>query len=188
MRATERFIILCWLVFGVFWAVSALSTKPTKERQSLPSRLVTLFFFVLALMLFNGRFHWVPIQKRVLPQLPAVDLLADALVFLGLLIALWARVVLGGNWSSRVTFKIDHELIQRGPYHWVRHPIYSGLLLMASGTALGFNRVNVFLGLVIYVAAIWVKLRQEEALMTRHFPETYPQYKARTKALIPFLW
>jgi protein-S-isoprenylcysteine O-methyltransferase Ste14 len=157
------------------------------ERQSLPSRVLTLFFFLVALMLFNARFHWVPLQRQVLPQLPGVGVLADVVVFLGLLVALWARAVLGRNWSGRVTFKQDHELIQRGPYRWVRHPIYSGLLLMVSGTALGINRANVFLGLVICAGAIWVKIRQEEALMTRHFPEAYPQYKARTKALIPFV-
>jgi protein-S-isoprenylcysteine O-methyltransferase Ste14 len=96
-------------------------------------------------------------------------------------------VVLGGNWSGRVTFKENHELIQRGPYRFVRHPIYSGLLLMVLGTAVVLNRAGPFLGFVIYFAALGVKLRQEEALMTRHFPETYPPYKARTKALIPFI-
>ena len=123
-----------------------------------------------------------------MPERPLVGILADVLVFLSLLITLWARVVLGRNWSSRVTFKVDHELIQRGPYHWVRHPIYSGLLLMGIGTAMSCNRVNFFLGMGLCSWGLWVKLRKEEALMTKHFPEVYPEYKARTKALIPFVW
>jgi len=188
MSATERFVILCWLVFFLFWAISALWTKRTLERQPLGGSAALFFFLVVAIVFLNVRFHWVALQGRVLPERPLVGILADVLVFLGLLITLWARVVLGRNWSSRVTFKVDHELIQRGPYHWVRHPIYSGLLLMGVGTAMSCNRVNFFLGMGLCSWGLWVKLRKEEALMTKHFPEVYPEYKARTKALIPFVW
>ncbi len=58
---------------------------------------------------------------------------------------------------------------------------------MTLGTAIVVNRASAFLAFGIYVLALWVKLRQEEILMTKHFPEAYPQYKARTKALIPFV-
>ncbi len=187
MRATGSFVILCWVVFAGVWAISALSTKPALERQPLPGRWLALFLFALALMFLAMRSRWVPLERRVLPQWPVLDIVADSLVFLGLLVALWARAVLGRNWSGRVTFKRDHELIQRGPYRWVRHPIYSGVLLMVSGTDISVNRVSVFLGLALCACAVWVKLRQEEALMTKHFPESYPRYKARTKALIPFV-
>ncbi len=187
MRATERFIILCWAVFFVFWTISAFSTKPTLERQPLPKRVAPLFLVLLALVFLNLKFHWVLLRRRVLPPLPGLDVVAAVLAFLGLQIALWARVSIGRNWSARVTLKVGHELIQHGPYRWVRHPIYSGLLLMALGSVLCSNEINAFLGLAIGIAAVWVKLRSEEALMTKRFPEAYPQYKARTKALIPFL-
>src|SRR6185436_17634885 len=101
--------------------------------------------------------------------------------------AIWARTVLGGNWSSSVTFKENHELIERGPYRLVRHPIYTGILTMTLGTAIVAGRVAAWLGLVFFFVLLWLKSRKEEELLTKHFPEAYPAYKARTKALIPFL-
>jgi protein-S-isoprenylcysteine O-methyltransferase Ste14 len=85
-----------------------------------------------------------------------------------------------------VTFKEGHELIETGPYRVVRHPIYSGLLLMVLGTAILAGRLGGLVAFPIYLLSIWIKLRWEEALMTKHFPE-YLEYKARTKALVPFL-
>ena len=67
------------------------------------------------------------------PHNLTTGVIADVVTFLGLLLTLWARVVLGGNWSSGVAFKEQHELIERGPYAYVRHPIYSGVLLMFLG-------------------------------------------------------
>jgi protein-S-isoprenylcysteine O-methyltransferase Ste14 len=96
--------------------------------------------------------------------------------------------VLGTNWSGTITFKEDHELIQRGPYAYVRHPIYSGLLLMGLGTAVESGRLASFGLLAAVAAGFAVKAHLEERLMTRHFPEAYPPYRRRVRALIPGVW
>ncbi|SPE60693.1 Isoprenylcysteine carboxyl methyltransferase (fragment) [Verrucomicrobia bacterium] len=106
---------------------------------------------------------------------------------LGLIVTLWARWTLGGNWSSSVTFKQGHELIRTGPYRLVRHPIYTGLLVMALGTALDFGQFRCWLALPLMTTAFWVKLKQEEKLLLRHFPREYPLYKRQVKALVPFV-
>jgi protein-S-isoprenylcysteine O-methyltransferase Ste14 len=137
-------------------------------------------------MLLKGgilKFHW---DRPILPYNLATAMLADLLVLAGMWIAIWARVTLGGNWSSRVTLKEGHELIQRGPYRFVRHPIYSGLLLMVLGTAVLVGRTGGFFALLICFSGFWFKGRQEELLLTKHLPG-YPEYMARTKALIPFV-
>jgi protein-S-isoprenylcysteine O-methyltransferase Ste14 len=115
-------------------------------------------------------------------------LIADVVTFLGLLLTLWARVVLGGNWSSGVAFKEQHELIERGPYAYVRHPIYSGVLVMFLGIAIFRGIISGFILLAIVFVGLWLKAVQEEKLLTRHFGETYLQYKGRVKALVPFVW
>ena len=69
------------------------------------------------------------LAARFLPRRRGLVLLGFVLVALGLAFAVAARIWLGGNWSSIVTLKQDHELIRSGPYRWVRHPIYTGLLL-----------------------------------------------------------
>ena len=112
---------------------------------------------------------------------------SDVVCVLGLFVTIWARRTLAGNWSSDVTFKKDHELIRRGPYRFVRHPIYTGLLIMCLGTAIEIARVRSWLAVPLMAAAFWIKLRQEERLMLSHFPDEYRAYQKEVKALVPFV-
>ena len=107
------------------------------------------------------------------------------LTLAGLALALWARTALGGNWSGIVTLKEDHELIRHGPYGHVRHPIYSAILLMVLGSALAIGTIGALVGLPLIGLGVWLKVRQEEALMTAHFPAEYPIYRTEVRALIP---
>ena len=113
--------------------------------------------------------------------------LGAALTFAGFAFAIWARVWIAGNWSSNVTLKRDHELIVEGPYAFVRHPIYTGILLALIGTALAIGEWRAALGVVIACAAYWRKLKIEEAVMRRQFGEAYAQYAERVPALVPFV-
>ena len=186
MEPSARIVMVCWLVVTAFWIVSAFRVKRTKERQPLRGRLLYLGLTVLVVMLLNGGILKLHLDRPVLPHTSATGILADLLVLLGMGIALWARVTLGANWSSRVTLKEGHELIRRGPYRLIRHPIYSGLLLMVLGTAILVGRTGGFFALPICFGGLWVKARQEELLLTKHLPG-YSEYMARTKALVPFV-
>ena len=145
-----------------------------------------IVLFLVGIGLFSP--GWLRLDTRLLPDTLIVHRVGNVTVLIGLIIALWARTVLGGNWSASVTFRDNHELIERGPYRFVRHPIYTGVLLMFCGTAIVIGRGIAFLALLILFLIYWLRLRQEEALLTRHFPEAYRRYKSRTKALIPFVW
>jgi protein-S-isoprenylcysteine O-methyltransferase Ste14 len=128
--------------------------------------------------LFNERF--VPLAIW-----PAA--LGAALTFAGLVFCVWARFVLADNWSDFVQLKRDHELIVDGPYRWVRHPIYTGLLLMFAGTALAVGEWRGVLAVAIAAASFWRKLRLEESVMRRQFGDAYARYAERVPALIPFV-
>ncbi len=186
MNATGTFVIGCWLIITAFWIASAFSVKKAKARQPALHRLLYLVLTAVAALLLNGSLRIIHWNRAVLPHTVAIGVLGDLFAGVGLLIAIWARITLGGNWSSRVTLKEDHELIQRGPYRVVRHPIYSGILLMILGTAVLTGRVGGFIALLICLGGFWVKLRQEEVLLSQHLPG-YPQYMRRTKALVPFV-
>jgi protein-S-isoprenylcysteine O-methyltransferase Ste14 len=186
MELTAKIVLVCWVAVTVFWIVSAFSVKRTKEKQPLPARLLYLLLTISAVMLLNGGFLKFHLDAPVLPHTLATGIIADILMLLGLCIAIWARVTLGRNWSSRVTLKEDHELIQRGPYRAVRHPIYSGLLLMVLGTAILVGRTGGFLALLVCFCGFWFKARQEEQLLTKSLPG-YSEYMAHTKALLPFV-
>ena len=181
---TWAFIACCWAVLVVFWVITAFSTKRTVERGGFFGYRLVAGAVAVALLLVARLLHESP--RSQLWQTPlAVGLAGDLIVLAGTALAIWARVTLGRNWSAEVTFKEDHELIESGPYALVRHPIYSGLLLMVLGTVI---RNGQALGLGLFAAlcaALWWKARQEEQIIRRHFPTAYSDYAARVSAIIP---
>src|SRR5262245_25058142 len=108
----------CWAAFILFWLLNAFSVKKQAERQSRASRLGYLAFMFAGFWLFSAglRAPDSPLGFAVLPQTFATVAIGLALTVTGLSLALWARSVLGSNWSASITFKEGHELVQRGPY------------------------------------------------------------------------
>jgi len=116
-----------------------------------------------------------------------VGIFADAVVLAGLLILIWARRALGTNWNSTAVAKEDIDLVQTGPYAFVRHPIYSGFLAVVAGTAIAYGHLAGVLIFVTCTAGLYFKALKEEALLTEKFHDAYTRYKAKTKAIVPFL-
>lgn len=182
---TVYLVVACWLIVGGYWVISSLFVKRTVERESLWWRLLIPIIFFVGVSLNRDRLP--ALDAKLWSHTLAVGLGGDVIVLLGVGVVLWARIVLGGNWSGNVAIKEDHELIARGPYAYARHPIYSGFLLMGLGSAVIYGRLG---GLVFLAAAafgLWLKALREERLLARHFPAAYPPYKERVKALIPFV-
>ena len=186
---TARLVIaVCWTIFLIYWAVTALPVKAIAERQNLGARAWHLGLLLVAvLFMANAWLNW-PANMNTVPHGVEADIVGALLCVLGLVCAIWARRTLAGNWSSSVAFKQGHELIVRGPYKYARHPIYSGILLMVFGSAAVSGRFDAFIGAFALFGSFWIKLRQEEALMMRHFPETYSAYKRQVKMFLPFVW
>ncbi len=190
---TGLFILFCWATFVLYWLVSLFAVKRTIEKPARGGRSLLLVILLAAFAI--GAFFSMEsgsqlpnyLNAILLPQSLTLRLVADSITLCGLVVALWARTVLGSNWSGLVALKENHELVERGPYHYVRHPIYSGLLLMSLGTAIWFDRVIELVTFFVLLVLFWGKALAEEQLLTKHFPDAYPQYKKRVKALIPFL-
>ena len=118
---------------------------------------------------------------------PALRAVGLVLVVAGLGIAVWARIVLGRNWGMPMTSKAEPELVTAGPYHVVRHPLYSGLVLAGLGTALANNFYWLIAWGALDVYFVYAALT-EERLLAAAFPSSYPAYRARTKMLVPFVF
>ncbi|MGH9486046.1 MAG: methyltransferase family protein [Terriglobales bacterium] len=181
-------ILACWIIFIVYWTVSVKQTKAVRKRQSRWEEWSWRGPLCLGcLLLIFARFVPPP-DAGLVPATWTWAGVGVVLTVVGLAGAIWARRALGGNWSSAVSAKQGHELVQDGPYRWVRNPIYTGLTLMFLGTALVVGRRSSMLALLLVVIAYWIKLRQEERVMHREFPEAYPAYRRRVKALVPFVF
>jgi protein-S-isoprenylcysteine O-methyltransferase Ste14 len=177
----------CWLIFFGYWVIQAAFVKMTVQRQS-PGRILSYRLpTIVGLILFVVRPLPWPLNILLLDGSRATAFAAEILCVLGVALAIWARRTLARNWSAGVTVKQDHELVMSGPYRLVRHPIYTAIDMLFIGTAVFDGRLACFLGVALVTLGHWLKLRQEEKLMTRTFPEQYPAYKKRVKALIPFV-
>jgi protein-S-isoprenylcysteine O-methyltransferase Ste14 len=186
MPLTGYFIFLCFLVFIVTWLVTAFSTKRTVKRSGTWRGMIVLIFVVAFLLarLTRGLSGWNGfLWHQTLP----LALAGDAITLAGLVVMQWARFTLGRNWSADVVLKQDHELIERGPYRFVRHPIYSGGLLMMLGWAVWSGHVVSWIALVVALFLVSLKAAAEEKLLTEHFGTSYRDYKSRVKALIPYV-
>jgi protein-S-isoprenylcysteine O-methyltransferase Ste14 len=184
--STWLFIECCWAAWAVYWLITAFATKRTVERGGfLGYRLVAGILIVG--MLGAGHLLHISSHTRLWQTPVALGVLTDCIVLAGAAFTVWARINLGRNWSAEVTFKQDHELIESGPYALARHPIYTGLIAMAFGTAINYGRAIGFVVFVALCGGLWWKARQEERIMSRHFPNAYAEYKTRVHAIIPFV-
>src|ERR1700690_1084032 len=182
----DSIILGCWTIFLAYWLISAFRQKATAEPQRLLSALAHRIpvGFGWLLLAYQG-LPWP--MNLLLPRMDWVRISGVVICGLGLYVTLWARRTLAGDWSSNVTFKQGHELVKTGPYRFVRPPIYTGLLVMCLGTGIEIGRLRCLLSLVAVGIGFWIKLKQEESIMLRHFPGEYPAYRRQVKALVPFV-
>ena len=202
MITYETIIILSWAAFILIWAVSAFNVKRDIRggysswwRQYWLLRIVAAVVIIfIAVRIATGTAHYTNPERvfsvfsnGIFMPPPLLGWIAAVLSIIGVCFAIWARYYLGRNWSPRPAVKEHHELVTTGPYAYVRHPIYTGIILMAFGFALTGSVV----GIVAFLAADIVyilRAKKEEKIMLELFPDTYPAYQARTKKLIPFVW
>ncbi len=180
--------VSAWYVFAAYWLITAFRVKRTKARETSIDRFLTVFVVVMAYELLFA--HWLrigPLRLRFVPQLEWIAWVGAAVTWMGVAIAVWARYCIGEYWSARVTLKEGHRLIRSGPYAFVRHPIYTGMLLACIGTALVVGEWRGVLAVALLLAAHSRKAIREERLLTTEFGEEYSSYRRSTGFLFPRL-
>jgi protein-S-isoprenylcysteine O-methyltransferase Ste14 len=182
MHAVELVLGIGWVAFWVYWLAAAVSAKRGRISWSRELRIRAVIAVCVILLLRAGAF-----RGGVLTTDPWRATLGLFLFALGLWLALWARVHIGRNWGSPMSQKLQPELVTSGPYRWVRHPIYTGILVAGAGTAVALSwrwLVAVALAGVYFVYSATV----EERYLTTEFPDAYPTYKRSTKMLVPLVF
>lgn len=180
--------VAAWLFFLAYWLWSARRVKQATRAEPALSRFFKYWLPIIVALALMWPAEWLQatvLGRRFLPGTQAVAAIGVILIVAGVWFACWARHILGSNWSSEVQLKEGHELIERGPYRYVRHPIYTGILLALLGTVVLEGEWRALLGLVIMFVSFWRKLRLEETWLSEHFGPVYADYMRRVKALVP---
>jgi protein-S-isoprenylcysteine O-methyltransferase Ste14 len=178
-------ILGLWLLFYLYWAISAIGVKKSVRGTGCKGVGLRILLVIIAVLLIRV----LPV-KHGIPVRSSSNVLHGggvALCIVGLAFAVWARRHLGRNWGMPMSLKEEHELVTTGPYHYLRHPIYTGILLAVLGSGLVVGRLWLVVFIVVCPFLIF-SARTEERLMMQQFPNEYPEYKKKTKALIPFVW
>ncbi len=175
-----------WTVLMVVWVLMLFGIKRAKHRETNRERLQHLIPLVLGFWLLFTR-SWNGLNTRLVQDTPGAWWIGLVLTALGVGISIWARVSLGANWSGAVTLKDDHELISKGIYRWIRHPIYTGILLAMIGTALIRGYLRGWVGFLIVLAAFYFKARREESFLRQEFGDGFEEHAKRTGMFLPKL-
>ena len=171
-----------WMAWLAYWIVAARSAAGGASFERRASRLLHLVAALISLAALLFR----PVHFG-LPCGGALDVAGDLVTGFGLAFAIWARIHLGQCWSGRVEVKQGHRVVRTGPYAWVRHPIYAGILMAIAGSAMVAGELSAFLAVVIMTAAYLRKIRMEEAVLRQSFGSEYEAYQREVKALVPFV-
>lgn len=179
MQTLKTVIAIAWIIFWVYWFVSAFGVKEGRaSKRRIPLNGLSALSVLLLLRVFRG--------GSLAIHSPALGAIGAVVFACGIALAIWARVHLGKNWGLPMTQKAEPELITSGPYRFVRHPIYSGLLAALLGTALVTNLIGLII-VAVLGAYFYYSASVEEANLIVTFPTAYPAYRASTKMLIPFV-
>jgi protein-S-isoprenylcysteine O-methyltransferase Ste14 len=178
-----------WLVFTIYWGISALSAKRNLGvtpwwRQSLLRGAIVVM--TIAVLHIAGAGHALRVIHAYQAHSRLLGAIGAALVLFGIGFAIFARISLGRNWGMPMSRKAEPELVTAGPYAFVRHPIYTGIMLAMLGSAIGQSVIWALL-LILFVPYFLHSARREEELMREQFPEQYPDYMRRTKMIVPFV-
>lgn len=189
MTIFQSIIPALWLIFIIYWGISALSAKRSLGvtpwwRQSLLRGGVVVL--IVAALHFTGAGRLLRAVHVYQAHSILLGAIGAALVLLGVGLAVYARIYLGRNWGMPMSRKQEPELVTGGPYAFVRHPIYTGIILAILGSAIGESLFWVVL-LIVFTPYFVYSARREEELMREQFPTQYPEYMRRTKMILPFV-
>jgi protein-S-isoprenylcysteine O-methyltransferase Ste14 len=178
--------LVSWFAFELSLALRDLLTRRGRVGRDKGSK------YVVSVGLYAGFLLGAALRKVDLTFFGNNSLwlwIGVAILLVGLGIRIWAVAVLGGSFRLTVETHQGQKVVDSGPYRYVRHPAYSGLLLICLGYGLSLqNWLSLASAVVLPVAALLYRIRVEEQHLISSIGENYNRYKMRTKKLVPWIW
>ena len=171
----------------------AVSLLPERGERKYPFwAQVGLVILGLGIFAAIAYFLWIPLFSISSQIAFFLGVLGLILYAAGYLFMLWARRTLGRMWgistSQQVKLYDDHQIVQTGPYAFVRNPMYFGWTVATFGLILLYPVWMVLLMFLFSLVAFTGRARREDAALAGRFGYAWTEYKKRTKFLVPFIY
>jgi protein-S-isoprenylcysteine O-methyltransferase Ste14 len=171
----------------VAYGIAAYSIR-ARARRSRPPTIVEAG----GLARNSPYFVWVPYLVITLRPGPEIDIpepmrwLGLALVVGGVALSIWSAATLGRHFDVELEVHGGHEVVRRGPYSLVRHPIYTGLAVHFIGACLATGNLILVAGtLLVSFPALYQRAASEETLLRRELGDAYESYAREVPMLVP---
>jgi protein-S-isoprenylcysteine O-methyltransferase Ste14 len=187
LSAPFQVSVFCWLAFEVGLLIRDLVRRRVRLGRDRGTRLIvslSLGGTIVLALLVPG---WAPVFDTPAPD--AFGFAGLVVIWIGLGLRVWAVLALGNSFSTYVQVERDQTVVTRGPYRWVRHPSYTGLLLIALGFGIDAgNWLSLLICAVVPPLGLLPRIAVEEAELVRMLGERYGSYQHATRRLVPGLW
>ncbi len=184
--------IVAILAVQSYYVISetVMTRRTTRGKDNSADKGTRRLVWILTAIAFNSA--WFP----VIFDFGRLLVLGDWLTWVGIFIMIsgvvfrrYAIAVLGKFFTATVQIHKDHQLIKTGPYHYIRHPSYLGLLILSLGNGIALaNWISLLLCIVLPTIAILNRIKVEERELSRYFGEQYQDYRKSTWRLIPYVY
>ncbi len=179
--------IYCWFALEVGLVVRDLVRRKGRPGRDRGTGVIVSLSLAGSIWIGILLRRWVPALDT--PEPNAFAAAGIAAIWVGLAVRVWAVLTLRGSFSTFIQVDADQAVVTRGPYRWVRHPSYTGLLLVALGFGLGAgNWLSLAICAVIPPLGLLPRIAAEESELARVLGDQYRSYQRATHRLVPGLW
>jgi protein-S-isoprenylcysteine O-methyltransferase Ste14 len=179
--------ILCWAALEVVLVLRDALRRKARFRSDRGTRFVVGLCVAVPIVVGSALHRWLPALDTPVSAVFAV--VGLVVLWTGLVVRVWAVLTLGRSFSTFVQAETDQAVVSHGPYRWVRHPSYTGLLLIALGFGLGArNWLALLICAVVPMLGMLPRMAVEESELVRVLGDRYRDYRRTTRRLIPGLW
>lgn len=187
LRYLALILLTSWSLLWKIKSKEADKAKPRLKKDALPQYISSALFWTGSVIIF---FQLLGLPIFPMPYDWRFQIAGLVLILIGISVSVAGRMVLDTNWTNAHQYQIkkNHELVTGGIYKYIRHPIYTGIILAGTGTELVVSS-KLFLP-TLFVTLMWsyIQARKEEKLLSSFFKKKYIDYMSRTKRFIPFLF
>jgi len=176
-------LVLCLIAWSLAFLKPRKQAAGQKKVVRAPESKLGILLVTISFALTGAYVRPAGFEKSA-PELIASMILAPLSTAL-----VWAATRhLGKQWRYEAALSEDHELIQTGPYRWLRHPIYTSMLLLLLAAGLAWTWWPMLLAaLFFFLLGTEIRVRAEDRLLAGRFQESFSAYRSRVRAYIPFI-